>query len=137
MNLYQEHILDYAQYPRHWGRVEPHDFCTRVDNPLCGDWIEVSGVVDNGRMTHIGVRGEGCMISKAAGSILAEHVHGQSVIDLRKMTASEMRKLLGIELTISRVRCGLLAWEALKQALQGIRHAELVSASNDPEINSG
>lgn len=117
MNIYQEHILDHAQYPRHWGRVEPHDFDARVDNPLCGDWIEVSGRIDDGRISRIGVRGEGCMISKAAGSILAEHAQDQLTIDLQKMTTEKMRELLGIELTISRVRCGLLAFEALKKAL--------------------
>ncbi|MDP3724168.1 MAG: iron-sulfur cluster assembly scaffold protein [bacterium] len=117
MNIYQEHILDHAQYPRHWGRVDPADAVARVENPLCGDWIEVSVRIDDGRVGKIGVAGEGCMISKAAGSILAEHVHGRSVKDAKKMTIEDMRALLGIELTISRVRCGLLAFESLKKAL--------------------
>ena len=117
MNIYQEHILDHAQYPRHWGRVDPADAVARVENPLCGDWIEVSVRIDGGKVEKIGMRGEGCMISKAAGSILAEHAGGQSIVHLRRMTADEMRELLGIELTISRIRCGLLAWEAMRQAL--------------------
>ncbi|MFO0953699.1 MAG: SUF system NifU family Fe-S cluster assembly protein, partial [Isosphaeraceae bacterium] len=103
--LYREEILDHYRSSPHRGRFESPDFSADLDNPLCGDRIHLEVKLDDsGKISEVRFDGQGCAISQAAASMLAEHVEGMSLPDARKMTSEEAVKLLGVRLTPTRMK---------------------------------
>jgi len=116
--LYREEILDHYYSSRHRGRLDSPDLSADLDNPLCGDRIHIELELDaEGRIGRVRFDGHGCAISQAAASMLAEHVEGWRLEEVRRFSTGEMLGLLGIPLTSTRQKCGLLAWRALQSAL--------------------
>jgi NifU-like protein involved in Fe-S cluster formation len=57
--------------------------------------------------------------------MLAEYLEGRPLSEAQQFSAEDMVRLLGIPLSPTRLKCGLLAWRALRRALP----AELGSAA--------
>jgi nitrogen fixation NifU-like protein len=85
-------------------------------------------------VTAIAFDGEGCVISQASASIMAELVSGRTVAEARQAVADfvarmrgeaewpadapdELQALSGVRQYPLRVKCATLAWHALEQAL--------------------
>ncbi|MFO0910515.1 MAG: SUF system NifU family Fe-S cluster assembly protein [Isosphaeraceae bacterium] len=117
--LYREEILDHYRSSPYRGRLECPDCSADLDNPLCGDKIHLELKLDDGKIAEIAFDGSGCAISQAATSLLAEKVEGMSIDDVRRITSEDSLKLLGVRLTPTRIKCGLLGWRALQHALPG------------------
>jgi len=102
------------------------------DNPLCGDELHLSVDVQDGELADVAFDGKGCSISQASASMMTEAVQGRSVKDalgltetIRQMMHGEspnedlgdLMALEGVAKFPVRVKCALLAWMALKDAL--------------------
>lgn len=118
MHLYREKILDHYKNPRNAGVLHDADCAAHLDNPLCGDSIDVFVKLRDNVIDDIAFKGEGCAISIAASSMLSEKVKGMSRQEVLKLSEDDMIALLGIPLTISRVKCGILGLIALQSALK-------------------
>jgi nitrogen fixation NifU-like protein len=116
--LYRDEILDRYRAAPLRGRLDAPDWQAELDNPLCGDRVRLE--LERGPENRVGrarFDGYGCAISQVAASLLAEHVEGKPLDELRSLSADDALGLLGIRLTPGRVKCGLLAWRVLHQAL--------------------
>ncbi|NDJ85313.1 MAG: iron-sulfur cluster assembly scaffold protein [Chloroflexi bacterium] len=118
MDLYQENILDHAQNPRHWHLLDPHDYHAEDENPLCGDRLELTLRVDeNEIVTGVGWSGEGCAISQASASMLGEEILGKSLEDVKSISKEDILEMVGIPLSMSRMKCALLSLKVTKAAV--------------------
>jgi nitrogen fixation protein NifU and related proteins len=136
-NLYQQVILDHAR--------EKHGFGLRADaaasshqlNPTCGDEVTVGvHTAADGRVTAISWEGHGCSISTASASLLSDLVHdvdreqlGEAVAAFRELMHSkgaldgdeellgDAVALAGVSKYVTRVKCAMLPWVALEDAL--------------------
>ena len=94
--LYQEHILDHYEDPYHRGKCRT---CTHIHedtNLLCGDVIRMELQIDDrGTMKEVYFNGNGCCISQAAASMLAEKFDGKTVEEVKQFTAKDMLDLFG------------------------------------------
>ncbi len=124
MNLYQDVLIDHYRNPRNRGVLDHPDFKSGENNPSCGDSVSMSGRVKDDRLIAVSFEGAGCVISQAAASMLTEKVIGERLEDIMKLNAAFMRNLVGIELGPTRVRCALLALEALQKGIQEYLHAQ-------------
>jgi nitrogen fixation NifU-like protein len=116
--LYREEILERFHDAPHRGCLEAPDLSAELDNPLCGDHIRLELALEpEGRIGAARFDGHGCVISQVAASFLAERLEGMPMEEARRITADEAIGLLGIPLTLTRVKCGLLAWRALQRVL--------------------
>jgi nitrogen fixation NifU-like protein len=136
--MYQEVILDHYKHPHHRGLREPYGAEVHHVNPTCGDEVTLRVAVspDGQRVEDVSYDGQGCSISQAATSILADQVIGQTVGDALKSVAafSEMISsrgevegdedligdgiaFAGVSKYPARVKCALLGWMAFKDAL--------------------
>jgi nitrogen fixation protein NifU and related proteins len=132
--LYQELLLDHARQPRHKQPLREEAVLADLENPLCGDHIRLGLQLESGRVTAIAFDGEGCVISQASASIMAELVSGRTVAEARQAVAEfvarmrgeaewpvdapdELQALSGVRQYPLRVKCATLAWHALEQAL--------------------
>ncbi len=115
--LYREDILEHFHNPQNWGTLPDPDFETHDNNPLCGDNIHLTGKISKLNISDVKFTGEGCVISKAAGSILTEYAKGKSTKEIQNLSQEDFLSLIAIPLTAARLRCALLPYSALQKAL--------------------
>lgn len=118
MSFYREKILDHYRNPRNAGVLEDADCAAHYDNPLCGDEVDVSLKIKDNKIEAVKFDSQGCAISIAAASMLFEKVKGMPRQEVLKLSEDDMIALLGIPLTISRLKCGTLGLIALQSALK-------------------
>lgn len=120
-DMYREQILDLYQNPLNHGELNPHDFSYEEDNPLCGDVIRIDvRLDDHGRVADVAWSGDGCAISQAAASLLTEEIKGMTVAELKTFDKETLLELLGIPLSMARIKCALLSLKVLKAGAYGI-----------------
>jgi nitrogen fixation NifU-like protein len=115
--IYQEHILDHYEDPFHRGSLPTATHAHRDKNPLCGDVVKFELQLADGKIEDVYFDGEGCVISQASASMLAEKMHGKSVDDVKSFAAKDMLALYGPRLTPNRQKCCLLSWKVLQTAI--------------------
>lgn len=114
--MYREHILDHYRNPRNHGRLDSglhfHDH-----NPLCGDEIEMFVRVVDGLIADVTFEGKGCAISQASASMLTEYVKGRDVAQISSMNRESMSELVGVHVSVQRVKCMMLPLKVLKRLM--------------------
>ena len=134
-DLYKEVILDHYRTPRNKGRLDPHDIALERNNPLCGDELELFLRFDGETLEGIAFEGKGCSISQASASMMTEKVKSLLVKDagelaesIKRMMAGEedgsaeelgdLVSLKGVVKYPVRIKCALLSWNTLLEALE-------------------
>lgn len=136
--MYQDVILDHYKHPQHRGLRAPFGAEVYHVNPVCGDEVTLRVTLsdDGATVTDVSYDGQGCSISQASTSVLTQQVIGQSVpsalktIDAFSEMVSSRGTVPGDEDVLgdgvafagvakypARVKCALLGWMALKDAL--------------------
>jgi nitrogen fixation NifU-like protein len=82
--LYQAEILALAKRGRAVGRLESPTVTARVDNPICGDRITIDLAVEDGRITAVGAKVQGCALCQAATAVIAEEAIGVPAATLER-----------------------------------------------------
>jgi nitrogen fixation NifU-like protein len=125
MDIYREQIIDLYEHPLNRGTVEGADFSYEEDNPLCGDVVRIDVKLDeNQRVAEVAWSGDGCAISQASASLLTEDIKGKTLDELRAYDKEELLELLGIQLSMARVKCALLSLKVLKAGAYGLPDPE-------------
>ena len=132
--LYREVILDHYRTPRHKGRLDPHDVSLARNNPLCGDELELFLRFDGDVLEGLTFDGKGCSISLASASMMTEKLTGAGVKEASALAGSikrmmsgeeegdvdELGDLVALKGVVKypvRIKCALLAWNTLEEAL--------------------
>ena len=123
-NLYRQELLDHYRHPRNYGILPHAHTSTEILNPSCGDQISLQLAVADGRLDQVRFQGKGCVISLAAASLLTERVLHKPLDLLEAFSKDDMVDLVGIPLGPTRLRCALLALEALHRAIALYRTKE-------------
>ena len=134
--LYQEMILDHYRRPRNKGEIADADETVVMKNPLCGDEITVQLRYDGDEVADIGFSGRGCSISQASASMMTQLVKGKNVEEIESLrgrfrdmvmgtenaaddkSLGLLRALSGVSQFPARVKCALLAWDALSEGVR-------------------
>lgn len=133
-DMYREVILDHARNQRNWGLLAPSDLDHEEKNPLCGDRLRLTlRVDDNNVITEVGWDGEGCAISQASASMFGEEILGMTLDEARKINKQQLLDNIGLQLTINRVKCALLALKVLVVGAYGAAGEEVWELIEDAE----
>src|SRR5262249_29515170 len=134
--LYQEVILDHSRRPRNCGELPDAAVRVHGDNPACGDEIHLAVKFNSGGgLEDIKFTGRGCAISQASASLMTIKLTGRSspeVIDMLRAfhdlvtndasetpkTLGDLRVMRGVRNFPQRVKCAMLPWRAVEQAIE-------------------
>ncbi len=117
MDIHMENILDHWRNPRNSGSIKEANISFFDRNPLCGDEIKIELQVKNNIIKDMKFTGRGCSISQAAADLVSDFVKGKSLEDVKNIGNTEIIEMLGIYLSPTRIKCGLLALYALKKGI--------------------
>lgn len=135
--LYQQVILDHSRKPRNHGTITEGAVHVHGDNPSCGDEIDLYVMFDaDGKISDIKFDGQGCAISQASASMMTLKIKGQPQAEAVNLSRDfrvvvtgegkvanedalgELQLLEGVQHFPQRVKCAMLGWRALDQAIQ-------------------
>lgn len=120
-NIYREQIIDLYENPLNYGQLEHPDFTYEEDNPLCGDVIRIDVRLDEQqRIAAAAWSGDGCAISQASASLLTEAIKGLSLEEVKAFPKERLLDLIGVPLSMARVKCALLSLKVLKAGAYGL-----------------
>jgi nitrogen fixation NifU-like protein len=120
-SFYREQIIDLYENPLNHGELDPCDFSYEEDNPLCGDVIRIDVRLDDeNRVAEVAWSGDGCAISQASASLLTEEIKGMKLEDVRNFDKEALLELIGVPLSMARVKCALLSLKVLKAGAYGL-----------------
>ena len=123
---YIENLLDYYQNPRNKGRIENATVSVSGGNPGCGDVVTMYVTIEDGRATQVSFEGQGCTISQAGASMVAEKYEGEPLETIEQASTDDMIDEMGREVVISRVRCAAVGIGTLKGAIQQYRKDQIL-----------
>ena len=115
--MYSTQLLDHFEHPRNAGTIADANASARIENPACGDVLELTLKVDGDQIAEICFRAKGCVAAMACGSALAELLRGKSVDEARNLTREELLRAVG-GLPQASSHASHLAMDALQAVLQ-------------------
>lgn len=133
--LYRQVIMDHYKNPRNKGTIEEDGSLTvNMNNPTCGDRIQLTMKLDNGVVTDAKFDGEGCSISMSSASMMTQAIKGKSVEEALKLSAifsqimqgedydddvdlGDIEALQGVAKFPARIKCATLAWKAMEKGV--------------------
>jgi nitrogen fixation protein NifU and related proteins len=135
-SLFQEVILDHYKRPRNRGEMPDATAVVHMNNPTCGDEVVLRVKLEHDKIVDAKFEGTGCSISQASISMMTQLLKGKStheaVSAMRRFTEmmhgdadaardkqlGDLRSLAGVSKFAARVKCALLGWNALEEALK-------------------
>lgn len=133
-DLYQQIILDHNKNPRNFRKPESFNRTAEGYNPVCGDQLIIYVDFENDLIGAIGFEGSGCAISKASASLMTENIKGKSKKEAQLLydkiksilkdgspsaEIGDLAALSGVKEFPVRIKCAVLPWETLLNALEG------------------
>jgi nitrogen fixation NifU-like protein len=135
-SLFQELILEHYKHPRNKGDLPAANRRVHMNNPTCGDEIWLQLRLEDDRVADAKFVGEGCSISQASVSMMTQLLKGKTLSEAQalaqRFTAmmhgdseaardrqlGDLRALAGVSKFPVRIKCALLGWNALEEALK-------------------
>jgi len=133
--LYRQVIMDHYKNPRNRGELEGDSLTINMNNPTCGDRIQLQMKVEDGKIADAKFVGEGCSISLSSASMMTQAVKGKTVeealalsdifsnimqgkdYDEDQFDLGDIEALQGVCKFPARIKCATLAWKAMEKGL--------------------
>jgi len=135
-SLYQQLILEHYRNPRNKGELPDATVEDHMANPVCGDEIRLQLRLEGGRIVEARFTGHGCSISQASISMMTNLLQGKTLEEARALarrftelmhgseeaardrSLGDLRALQGVSRFPVRIKCALLGFDALQEALR-------------------
>lgn len=134
--LYRRVIMDHYKNPRNRGVLEDGSHTINMNNPTCGDRIQLTLKVEDGIVVDAKQEGEGCSISMSSASMMTQAIKGKKIEEALKLSQifsdmmqgkdiddddvdlGDIEALQGVCKFPARIKCATLAWKAMEKSLK-------------------
>jgi nitrogen fixation protein NifU and related proteins len=133
--LYRQVIMDHYKNPRNKGVLEDDSLTINMNNPTCGDRIQLTLKVEDGKVFDAKFEGEGCSISMSSASMMTQTIKGKDIEEALKLSKvfsdmmqgkdydddldlGDIEALQGVSKFPARIKCATLAWKAMEKGLK-------------------
>ena len=114
--MYSARLLDHFENPRNAGEVADATLRARVENPVCGDILELSARIGEGRIIELRFLAKGCVPAMACGSAIAELAKGKLLTEARAISKEDVIAAVG-GVPKASGHAAIMAVEALRKLL--------------------
>lgn len=133
--LYRQVIMDHYKNPRNKGILTDDSLTINMNNPTCGDRIQLTMKLDGDIVKDAKFEGEGCSISMSSASMMTQAIKGRKLDEALKMSEifsqmmqgkdyddsldlGDIEALQGVSKFPARIKCATLAWKAMEKGLK-------------------
>ena len=134
--LYRQVIMDHYKNPRNKGAIDGDALTIDMNNPTCGDRIQLHLQVEDDIVKDVKFDGEGCSISMSSASMMTQAIKGKKLedalnmshlfsemmmgedIDAGDLDLEDIEALQGVSKFPARIKCATLAWKAMEKGVQ-------------------
>jgi nitrogen fixation NifU-like protein len=132
-DLYRRVIMDHYKTPRNRGTFDNEAVTIDLNNPTCGDKIQLQMQIEDNRVKAAKFVGEGCSISMSSASMMTDAVKGKTLEEALEMAENfsalmkgqpvefeyeDIEALSGVNKFPARIKCATLAWNALRKGIE-------------------
>jgi nitrogen fixation NifU-like protein len=117
MSAYSTKVMEHFRNPQNVGYIENADGVGKVGNPVCGDIMELTIKVNDGKIADAKFRTFGCGAAIATSSMVTEMVKGKTIAEALEISNRTVVEALG-GLPSIKMHCSVLAEHALKSAIE-------------------
>jgi len=133
--LYRTVIMDNYKNPKNKGlkKTDKYHF-VHLNNPSCGDDMNVELFIENGIVKEVYHDGKGCSICCSSASVMSDVLTGKTVKEAKKIildfyelvkgerpedeeALGEAIAYMGVKDFPARIKCATLAWKAIEEAI--------------------
>ena len=136
--LYRAVIMDNYKNPKNKGLTGSDKYhFVHLNNPSCGDDMNVEILIEDGVVKDIHHDGHGCSICCSSASVMSETLKGRNVEDAKKLIyefyelvmgkapedeeeLGEAIAYMGVKDFPARIKCATLSWKALEKAISEV-----------------
>ena len=136
--LYRAVIMYNYKNPKNKGLTKSDKYhFVHLNNPSCGDDMNVEILIEDGKVVDIHHDGHGCSICCSSASVMSETLKGKSVEDAKKLIyefyelvmgnqpedeeeLGEAIAYMGVKDFPARIKCATLSWKALEKAISEV-----------------
>ena len=93
--MYSPQLLDHFEHPRNSGELPGADAQVRIENPVCGDILELAVKVQAGRIAEIRFRAKGCVPTMACASAMTELAQGKTAPEASTISREDVVRAVG------------------------------------------
>lgn len=133
--LYRQVIMDHYKNPRNRGTIDGDVLTVDMNNPTCGDRIQLQLQVEDGVVKEARFEGEGCSISLSSASMMTQAIKNKPVeealamselfsdmmlgkdINVEDFDLGDIQALQGVSNFPARIKCATLAWKAMEKGI--------------------
>ena len=133
--LYRQVIMDHYKNPKNKGKFDGDSLTVDMNNPTCGDRIQLQMQIEDDVVKAVRFDGEGCSISMSSASMMTQAIKGKSVdealnmsklfsdmmlgkdIDAEDFELGDIQSLQGVSKFPARIKCATLAWKAMEKGV--------------------
>ncbi|WP_313803752.1 Fe-S cluster assembly sulfur transfer protein SufU [Cytobacillus sp.] len=133
--LYRQVIMDHYKNPRNKGVLADDSLTINMNNPTCGDRIQLTLKLEGDKVVDAKFEGEGCSISMSSASMMTQAIKGRNIEDALKLSEvfslimqgkdyeddidlGDIEALQGVAKFPARIKCATLAWKAMEKGLK-------------------
>lgn len=133
--LYRQVIMDHYKNPRNKGVLEDDTVTINMNNPTCGDRIQLTLKIEEGKVVDAKFDGEGCSISLSSASMMTQAIKGKNIEEALKLSETfsnmiqgkeydedldlgDIEALQGVSKFPARIKCATLAWKAMEKGMK-------------------
>ena len=135
--IYTTLIMEHSASKHNRRKLDHADLCEKGHNPSCGDEITLEIKLKGDIIEDLAFSGQGCAISQASTSMMIDLIKGRSKEEALKLVETfigmikreitdeaELKKLdeaialKNVSNMPARVKCAVLAWHTLKEAIE-------------------
>ena len=115
--MYTDKVLEHFGSPRNMGEIENADGVGMVGNPACGDVMQITIKVEDGRIADVKFKTLGCAAAIATSSITTEMAKGKTLEEAMLISRKQVADELG-GLPPNKMHCSNLAAKGLHVAIK-------------------
>ncbi|NLO10029.1 MAG: SUF system NifU family Fe-S cluster assembly protein [Clostridiales bacterium] len=136
-SIYTDIILENSRSDHNRKHLDCANCIERGHNPSCGDDIVIELIIKDGTVVDAAFTGSGCAISQASTSMMIDLIRSKSVDEAKVLAdtfLAMIKKIIEEESDLeiledaiafknisnmpARVKCAVLAWHTLKEAIK-------------------
>lgn len=136
--LYRAVIMDHYKNPKNKGLIEDANYYkVHLNNPSCGDDMNVAIKIEDGKIVDIRHDGHGCSICCSSASVMSETLKDKTIAEANALIQDfyvmikgqavdslddlgEAMAYTGVSQFPARIKCATLSWKACEQAIKEV-----------------